>query len=205
MTKTCRFVTLAVATVDAPASVGGKFPLMSHLASFALLIAEREGEGAWAFSLERHAIAAGDGEDALLKWATHVMPKAGTVLGWQLADRIIAPLLDAGTIGDPEIGRAFLDRLMTLVTMPSIDLAIHHGGAGAPDLASVCAEQGIVLTPLSAGEIESAWAFGDLPSLNAHVAREAIAVWQLWLAESNGKAMAASEAFASWLAGRTRP
>lgn len=205
MTKTCRFVTLAVATVDAPPARVCTFPPMSHLAGLAMLIAERDGEGAWTFLLERHAIAAGDGEDALLKWATHVMPTAGTVLGWQLADRIVAPLLDAGTIGDPEIGRAFLDRLMTLVTIPSIDLAVHHGGAGAPDLASVCAEQGIVLTPLSAGEIESAWAFGDPPSLNAHVAREAIAVWQLWLAESSGKAVAASKAFASWLAARANP
>lgn len=89
------------------------------------------------FSLKRHAIPAGGGADALLLWAMTAMPAAGVVLGWQLADRIVAPLLDAGTVGDPEIGLAFLDRLTKLVTAPSVDLAVPHGGAGALPLAEV--------------------------------------------------------------------
>lgn len=100
MTKTCRFVTLAVTTLDVPAAHEGSHQGLSHLAAFAMLIADRDADGNWTFSLKRHAIAAGDGEDALLVWATHALPDSGIVLGWQLADCIVAPLLDAGTIGD---------------------------------------------------------------------------------------------------------
>ncbi|CAM3297314.1 hypothetical protein SPAN111604_15035 [Sphingomonas antarctica] len=202
MTKTC-FVTLAVATIDVPAARDSALPATKIVAAIAMLVARRDDAGDWHFALERQAIGAGTGEDALLTWATPLMPDAGTVIGWQLPDRVVGPLLDAAAIGDADIGRDFLDRMMALVTSPSIDLAIGHGGAGAPDLATVCADRHIALYSQSAGHIASAWSFGELQPLTNQVSCEAIAVWQLWLAQSNGHAAAASDAFADWLANQS--
>lgn len=195
---TCRFVSLAIASTDVPASTEGTRPATSHLAAIAMFIAERDRDGAWRFSREQHAIAAGESEDVLLAWAMQTLPDSGVVLGWQLAEAIVPPLLDAGASGDPEIGRAFLDRLMRLVTAPSIDLAIPHGGAGAPPLAVAAGEHGISAPTATAANVESAWAFGDVQWLRDYVAARAIATWRLWLAESNGTSAAASLAFADW-------
>lgn len=203
MMNPCSFVTFAVATIDIDANQHGTHSAMSHLAAIALLIAERDVGGGWTFSLKRHAVAAGSGEDALLLWAINVLPSAGIVLGWQLANRIIAPLLDAGTVGDPEVGRAFLDRLNGLVTAPSIDLAVRHGGVGAPSLAEVAASHGISVLTVDPVATESAWAFGDHAWLRDQVGAEAVAVWRLWLAESNGMAGEASAAFEIWLVSRS--
>ena len=136
----------------------------------------------------------------MLLWALNALPTSGIVLGWQLADGIVAPLLDAATVGDSNIGRAFLDLLSRLVTAPSVDLAARHGGAGAPALAEVVARHGIKAASADQAEIESAWAVGNLAWLREQVGAEAIAVWQLWLAESNGTAREASAAFDAWLA-----
>ena len=198
MTKPCCSISLAVATVDIPAGEANP-PTMSHLAAIAMLIAERDTHDEWHFTLERQAICAGDSEDLLLVWATHAMPDSGIVLGWHLADTILPPLLDAGTAGNPEIGRAFLDRLTKLVTAPSVDLAIPHGGSCAPSFDTVVAVHGMACPAMTAGEIESAWAFGQVDRLRDHVEAQAIATWRLWLAESNGTAAAASAAFAAWL------
>ena len=200
MTKTSSFVTLAVATVDIQANEHGSHSAISHLAAIALLIADRDAAGAWTFTLTCHAVAAGHGEDALLLWGLNALPTDGVALGWQLADGIVAPLLDAATVGDPDIGRAFLDRLSRLVTAPSVDLAAHHGGAGAPALAEVAAHHGIRAASADQAEIESAWAIGNVAWLREQVGAEAITAWQLWLAESNGTAREVSAAFDAWLA-----
>lgn len=201
MTNT-RFVALSLATVSMPTSEQRTLPAMTHITGMAMLIAERDADHNWRFTLESNAIAAGTGEDALLAWAMGVMPDGGTLLGWELADDILPPLLDAAADGDPEIGRAFLDRFMKLVTGLSIDLAIPHGGAGAPPFDTVAAACGIVTDPITCEAIESAWATGDTIRLRDHVAAEAIAIWQLWLREGNGLAAAASAAFDRWLSDR---
>jgi len=196
--KDCRFISLAVASVALPPGREGTLPAATQLAAIAMLIAERDTSGAWDFTLEHRAVAAGDGEDRLLAWAVTVMPEDGIVLGWQLAERIVPPLLEAATAGDPEIGRAFLQRLTRLVTAPSVDLAARHGGVGAPPLEAIAATQDIELQPVSAAEIQTAWSFGDRRLLRRHVAAEAAAVWRLWLAEANGAAPDASAAFDAW-------
>ena len=140
---TTRFVALSIATLTSPAATSGSLPRMSYLASIGLFIAQRDDDGRWHFDLASHAIGAGDGENALLAWASDAMPADGIVLGWQLADTVLPPLLDAAEQGDAEIGRAFLERLAKLATGPSVDLAVPHGGAGAPPLATVAAAHGI--------------------------------------------------------------
>ncbi len=203
MTNTCSFITLAVASVRIDANQHGTHSAMSHLAAMAVLTAEREPDGTWTFGLKRHAVASGDREDTLLLWALNALPTSGIVIGWQLADRAMAPLLDAATTGDPELGRAFLDRLTRLVTAPSVDLAVHHGGVGALPLAEIAAGHGIDLPVADSAAVESAWGFGDRAWLRDHVESEAVAVWRLWLAESNGTAGNASAAFDTWRSGGT--
>lgn len=199
--QTCRFVTLAVTTLDTPPAATGSLPAMSHLAAIGLLIAERNLDDQWRFALRRHAIGAGEGEDLLLAWATRTMPATGITLGWQLADAVVAPLLEASNEADPDIARAFLDNLTTLVTTPSIDLAIAHGGAAAPPLAGVAAAQSIDLVPMTTAEIESAWSFGDTDRLRADVAAHAIAACRLWLSKANGAGTDARAAFEAWALG----
>ncbi len=198
MTNTCTFITLAVASIRIDANQHGTHSAMSHLAAMAVLIAERDSVGTWMFRLKRHAVAAGDREDTLLLWALNTLPESGILLGWQLVDQVMAPLLDAATTGDPELGRAFLERLTRLVTAPSVDLAVHHGGIGAPPLAEIAAGHGIDLSVTDSAAVESAWGFGDRAWLRDHVEAEAVAVWRLWLAESNGTAGNASAAFDVW-------
>lgn len=203
MIDTC-YITLAVATVDTPPSTGGTVPPMSHLAAIAMLIAERGADDGWRFELKRHAIEAGDGEDLLLAWATHALPRHGVLLGWQLAERIMPVLIDASSTGDPGIARTFLDRLLKLVTLPSIELAVPHGGAGAAPFDDVAARCGIHICPLSADARESAWAFGDTGRLQRHVEAEAVALWQLCLADSAEMQTPTRAATAAWLETRCK-
>ena len=197
--STTRFVALSLATLTSAAAISGDLPAMSHLAGIGLFVAERDGDGRWRFDLTSHAIGAGDGEYVLLAWATKLFPTAGTLLGWQLADAVLPPLLDAAAQGDAEIGRAFLERLAKLVTGVSVDLAVPHGGAGAPPLAAVAAVRGIAAGTLTAPDLESVWSFGDTQAVHEHVEADALALWRLWLLEGNGRAAAAAEAFAAWL------
>lgn len=205
MTKPCSFITLAVASVGIDTNQHGTHAAVSHLAAIAVLVADRDGAGSWSFSLNRRGVAAGEGEDTLLLWSLNILPTTGTVIGWQLADRIVAPLLDAGTTGDPELGRAFLDRLTSLVSAPSVDLAIAHGGVSAPPLTEAAARHGIDAPPTDPAAVASAWGFGERRWLRDVVAEEAVAVWRLWLAESNGMAAEASAAFEAWASGQRRP
>ncbi|MBN8816522.1 MAG: hypothetical protein J0J06_13870 [Sphingomonas sp.] len=199
----CRFVTLAVASVTVPASRAGTCPAGTHLAAIGMLIAERGPDHEWHFTIETGAIGAGDSEDVLLRWAATAMPDTGIVIGWQLADAVIAPLLDAGASGDPELGRVFLDRLTKLTTALSVELAAPYGGAGAPPLAEILGARDIECAAIGDADVESAWAFGNTAWLRDYVSAQVIAAWKLWLADGNGTTEAASAAFATWLANRS--
>jgi len=200
MTVITRYVTLAVASVDTPASTIGTLPATSHLAAIAMLVAERHNQDEWRFVVHAEAIGAGESEDRLLAWASTALPDRGTVLGWQLAETVLPPLLAASEAGDPVTGRTFLDRLLRLVTAPSIDLAVEHGGAGAPPSPELVLPGGIGADTLDAAGVESAWAFGHTRRLVAHVEALAIATWRLWLARSSEADLAARVAFEAWVA-----
>ena len=199
MKTNTRFITLALTSVIVPASKSGHYGETQQLVSIAMLIADRDPNDRWHFEIKSSVIPAGTSEETLLLWLTHAMPEAGTVIGWQLGDDIVDPMLDAASDCDPEVGSAFLNRLMKLVTGASVDLAINHGGASAPPLEQVVKRHGIALQPLSSAQIESDWATGKVGSLRDNVTAQVIAVWKLWLQESNGTAAAASDAFSDWL------
>ena len=199
-----RFAALSITTVTSPVATSGDLPAMSHLTGIGLFVAERDETSHWSFDLASHAIGAGDGEDALLGWATKAFPGEATLLGWQLAGAVLPPLLDAASSGDAEIGREFLERLAMLVIGVSVDLAVPHGGAGAPPLSTVAAVRGIAAGRLTATALENIWSFGETKGVREHVEADALALWQLWLVEGNGRAAAAGEAFAAWM-GQVRP
>lgn len=195
-----RFVTLALTTVITPDTSGPDATTLQHLAALAMLVVEQVDEG-WQFSLSSRAIAAGDGEDALLSWATDNLPVSGIAIGWRLADDVVAPLLAATRECDPEIAPLFLDRLIGLVTAPAVDLSVHRGGAGAPDLSVIAAEHGIATVVMSPADIETAWAVGDRDRLARHTRAQALAAWRLWLADAPADEFPAKTAFMRWLAG----
>jgi hypothetical protein len=199
MTDTSRFISFAVAAVDIPDQGDRALIGSSNLVALAMLIAERDADHRWRFALEHRAIAAGENENLLLSWASQAMPESGIVLGWQLRDQIVQPLLEVSSDSDPEMARGFLGKLRKLLTAPSIDLAVHHGGVGAKPFADVVGTHGVATSPMNTGDIESAWAFGERQRLRDHVATQAIATWRLWLAELNGGGEAAKAAFAAWL------
>lgn len=199
ITETCRFVALVVTAVDIPSTLDSKFPATSHLAAIAMLIADREADGTWRFTVEGKACRAGDGEDGLMDWLARTMPTDAVMLGWQLAEAIIPPLIDAASSGDPDICCTFIESLVMLLAAPSIDVAVPYGGARAMPMAMVAASYGIPVLSMQADAIESAWAFGDVASLEAQAESHAIAVWRLWLAEADGKGSPAASAFFAWL------
>jgi hypothetical protein len=203
MTNTCNtFVSLAVITASTPPSQNS-IPAMRHLAAIALLVFERDADSGWHFSLDRRAIGSGTSVDILLRWATDVLPERGIVIGWQLTDQVVAPLLGAARESDPDIAAAFLARLMALVTAPNVDLALAHGGAAAPPLATILSAHGIDAGLATLAEIESGWALGQTGWLCRQAEAEAIAAWRLWLAEANGIARVPAAAFEHWLGQRS--
>lgn len=195
MKTNTRFVTLALTSVTIPTSTTGHYGETQQVVGVAMLIAEREAAEPWAFELKWNVIPAGASEEVLLLWLTHALPEQGTLIGWQLGDDIVDPLLDAASDGDPEVARGFLDRLMTLATGASVDLSVAHGGHNALSLQDVAEKRGIRFEPVSAAEIESAWAVGNLDVLRDDVRARMIAAWQLWLAQSNGAADAVDRSF----------
>ena len=198
-----RFVTLALTTVTTPDSTPSDVPGVQHLVAMAMLVVERMGDD-WRFGLHSHAIAAGDGEDALLAWATDHLPETGIAIGWRLADDVVAPLLAATRECDPEIAPPFLDRLIGLITAPSVDLSVAHGGAGAPELDVIAAKYGVATVTMTPDEIETAWAMGHRDSLARHARAQALAAWRLWLAEAPTEGFPAETAFTRWLADHDR-
>jgi len=197
-----RFVTLALTSVTIPASTTGHYGETQQVVGVAMLIAEREAAAEpWAFELKWNVIPAGASEEVLLLWLTEALPEEGTLIGWQLGDDIVDPLLDAASDNDPEIAGGFLDRLMKLATGASVDLSVAHGGHNALSLQDVARKYAIRIEPLSSAEIESAWAVGDLNVLRDDVRARMIAAWQLWLAQSNGAADALNRSFTDWFAG----
>lgn len=196
-----RFVTLALTTVVTPDGTEPDQPTMQHLVAMAMLVVEQVAEG-WQFSLRSRALAAGDGEDALLAWATENLPDSCIAIGWRLADDVVAPLLAATRECDPEIAPPFLDRLIGLVTVPAVDLSVDHGGARAPDLDVIAAQHGIATVSMTPDELETAWAIGDRDRLARHARAQALAAWRLWLAGAPSDDFPAKAAFNRWLSGQ---
>lgn len=198
MSNTARFVTLTTAVVETPAT--SNTAALTHLVGLAMLIAERDEQGAWTFTVHRNAAEAGTSEAQLLEWTADRLPPRATLIGWQLADRLLPPLLDAAAHAPPMIALHFTSRFARLATGVSIDLAIDHGGAGAPSFATVAATSGFAVTEFDEETLFTSWAFGSLDNVSAALADEAVALWRFWLSSTGEAATGAAGATATWLA-----
>lgn len=197
--KTVSFITLAVAAIPTSSFFVRPDGFDHFLAAISILVTHRDENDRWHFRIERNAIGSGQREDILLTWADAVLPEAGIVLGWQLADEIISPLLSATKDADPEVAQAFLNKLTKLLTAASVDLALEHGGEGAPSFSEVLKPHRIPLPALPRDQIETAWTLGQTTRLKAHVEAQAVASWRLWLAEAGPAADDIRAAFNAWL------
>ena len=196
---TTRFVTVSLTTVGHSPSRGGGIPARPRLAALAMLVIEQTAIG-WTFGLRSAAVGAGDSEHRLLAWAADQLPVEGMVVGWGLADRVVTPQLDAAREVDPTIAAPFLDRLIPLVTSPTVDLMLHHGEAAATTFEEVAAGYGIALVAMSPRETETAWTLGDTGRLRRHASEQVLAAWRIWLAGAPRDEFPAKEAFLTWLA-----
>lgn len=200
MSNTARFVTLTTAVVTTPATASTA--ALTHLAGLAMLVAERDERPRWTFTVHANVAEAGDGEARLLQWTADRLPPRATLIGWQLADRVLPPLLDAAAHAPPVIALHFTSRFARLASGVSIDVAIEHGGAGAPLFSTVAAAGGIAVAELGEESLFTSWAFGTLDGVSAALADEAVALWRFWVASAGGAAAGAATATAQWLAGK---
>lgn len=199
MSISARFVTLTTAVVATPATTNAA--ALTHLAGLALFIAQRDEQNRWTFAVHSDVAEAGHCEPQLLEWLADRLPPRATLIGWQIADRVLPPLLDAATHAPATIALHFTGRLARLATGISIDLAVDYGGAGAPSFHDVVAARGIDVTELDEETLFTSWAFGTLDGVSAALAKEAIALWRFWLASTGDAAAGAASATAQWLAG----
>ena len=151
----------------------------SHLAGLGILIARSERSG-WSFELSALATSASEGEAPLLEWALSSLPAEGRVIGWRLAEEVIAPLLSAAEGVEPELSTAFLQRLYALVTAPSDDLALDHGGAAALSLGRHLLTLDLAGPLLTATQLEQAWTSGRAAPILEQLKVESTALLHLW-------------------------
>jgi hypothetical protein len=199
MSNTARFVTLTTAVVDTPATATGS-PALSRLLGLAMLIAEREENGSWSFTLHADVVEAGESASRLLEWAADRMPHPAVVIGWQLAEGVVAPLLDAAQHAEHVVGQYLIARLSRLLTGLSIDLAIVHGGASAPTFSIIAERARLEMMAMDDDALFTCWAFGTLDPVRDYLAAEAIALWRYWLREAGDDAAGADAATAAWSA-----
>jgi hypothetical protein len=194
---TARYVTLALATVETPATA--TMPLFTHIIGIAMLVAERDQKGVWSFII--HAGVVVESEEKLLEWAADLMPHPAIAIGWQVGGHMVPVLLDAIQQAEPKVAHYVASRLARLFSAPSIDPAIDHGGAGAPPFAEVAAKVGLPVPAMDDEQRFNAWVFSWLEPVRDQVTAEAIALWQLWLHQS-GEHPDAAIATTDWLSSR---
>ena len=195
---TARYVTLALSTVETPATA--TTPVFTHIIGVAMFVAERDQQGDWSFML--HVGVADESEAQLLEWAADLMPYPAIAIGWQVGDHLVPVLIDAIQQAEPTVAHYVASRLARLFSAPSIDLAIDHGGAGAPPFAEIAAKVGLAVPVMDEEQRFNAWAFSSLDPLRDQLTAEAIALWRLWLHQS-GEHPDAAIATADWLSSRT--
>lgn len=180
-------VVLTTAVCHLPLPRAAHSPDTTHLAGLGILIARPEGSG-WSFALSALASSASEGEAPLLEWALSLLPDGGKLAGWRLAEDVIAPLLSAAESVEPELSQAFLQRLYALVTTPSDDLALDHGGATAIPVAQHMLTLDLAGPTLTETQLEHAWTSGRAAPILAQLKSEATALLHLWSMRSPDRA-----------------
>jgi hypothetical protein len=198
MTQT--IVALATASYPIPSADDLGSPAARRLAGVGLLIA-RCDEHRWAFDLSAEGCACESAQKPLLEWALKAFPGEGRLVGWRLAEDVVPALLSAAKDAEPELARAFLQRLHGLLTALSDDLALDRGGAAAPPLHDHLRARGLITESIEPGPVEPPWANRRAAALLDQLRSDAVALMHLWLM-TQPDAGDARVAMGRWLAER---
>ncbi len=198
------YIAVTAATVAMPASTDGVHAAGQHLIGLALFIAERDRKGRWRFARRVHAIPAGESEGALLEWAAARLPREAIIIGWNVDRRLVPSLLDAAATAPPTIAQRFIGRLFRLLSGGVVDIALGHGGAGAPTLAAVAADMAIYAPAWNVDAVAGAWAVGAIDQLRRDLADEALALWRIFVRSAGVTGLGAEAATDAWVLRRQR-
>jgi hypothetical protein len=195
------YFTLSAAIITTPAAPEGTLPELTHIAALGLFTATLDHEGAWTFTVDAAAIGAGEGETTLLEWAADRLPPADTLIGWQLAGRLLPALLDAAQHAKPPAAHHFTSRLARVTRGDVVDLSIDHGGAAALPFNEWADVHELEVPSLTPPELLSMWASGRVLPVRDAMEAEVIALWRASLpaGAAPADAIAATE---NWLASR---
>lgn len=182
------FVALAVATVTIPPVNCETLP-GTHLVGAGLMISTRHGSR-WRFSSESGTIAAGEKEQSLLLWLADRLPMADTLIGWQIDQHVVPPLIDAAAHAEPTIAHHFMVRLARVLRGNVVDLSINRS-ARAEDVASAPG-----MTP---DALLGNWGTDRLDAIRSDLATEAIGTWLHFLRQAQHVGANAERATREWM------
>jgi hypothetical protein len=198
-TNEATYVAVTATTVAMPSSNDGTHAA-GQLIGIGILVAERDARGRWRFARRAHALADGDPVDPLLDWAAHRLPADATLIGWDVDHTLMPMLLGAVESATPGSACRFLERLARLTRGGIVDMALDHGGAGAPPLAIVAAECAIYSPAWQPDATVAAWASGRLDPARRDLADEALAIWRLFVRLAGVAGIDAEAAIDAWIA-----
>ncbi|MFD1106197.1 hypothetical protein [Sphingobium olei] len=182
------FVSLAVATVTIPPANCETLP-GTHLIGAGLMIATRRG-ARWRFSSEAGTIAAGKKEQSLLLWLADRLPMANTLIGWEIDQHVVPPLIDAAAHAEPTIAHHFMVRLARVLRNNVVDLSINPSAA----------PENVATAPsMMPDTLLSNWGTGRLDAVRADLATEAIGTWLHFLRQAQHVGADAEQATRAWM------
>ncbi|CAM3231592.1 YprB ribonuclease H-like domain-containing protein [Sphingomonas antarctica] len=193
------WVAMTAATVAVPASRCGNHPPDRCLVGIGLFIAEHGATGRWHFERYAHALIAGEREDGLLEAIADRLPPFATLIGWNVDQVLVPLLLETAAVVPPTIEHHFSARLYRLLSGGVVDMALCHGGMGAPPLATVARTTAIDAPDMDADGIASAWASGEVRQLHADLADEALALWRIFVRAAGSPGVEVDVATDAWL------
>ncbi len=193
------YIALTAVTVEMPASANGVHAAETNLVGVGLFIAKRNADGRWRFERRAHAISAGEPEGTLLEWITSRLPGAAMMIGWNVDHQLVPALLDAAATAPPAVAHRFLERLTHLLKGGVVDIALRHGGAGAPTLNEAASDMAIYAPVWNVEVITGAWAIGAVDRLRRDLADEAMAIWRTFVRTAGVTGLDAEAATDAWV------
>jgi hypothetical protein len=192
---------IALTAVSVPMTASGNDTSLAdrHLIGLGMFIARQSRDG-WRFSRRARVVCAGEPEADVLAAIARDLPSGGTLIAWQLDHALVPSLLEAAASAPPVTARAFLQPLGQLLRGGAVDVALGHGGAGAPTLAAVATDMAIYAPTWNADAVLGGWACGRTAEIRWGLADEALAIWRVALRSSGVNGAGAEAATDAWTA-----
>lgn len=191
------FLSLAAATITVP-SAGSDAPPDVYLIGAGLLIATRES-ARWCFSVETAAVAAGEKEQNLLLWLSDRLPRATTVIGYHMDNRLVPALINAAAHADPAIAQHFMLRLARALRNSVVDLSIGRSA----DVDAAANEEDANIPAMSPDALLAAWGLGQLDAVRGGLEREVIGTWQSFVRRAGVPGAEAEQSTRDWIRRRS--